>query len=276
VTARRATSPRSWRTSVLIARPGTTGGFTLLEVILALSMVVVLAGMVYAFYHDALGVRETVARQSNTALAQRRVLDMIDEDLRSALLFSTLQVGLDGRADGFAVARTAVPSRAVFVAPSIGSVGVERGDGQDDTGAAFRPQTDVQLVEYRLRIEEDEDGVEYIAGLERTCQRTVMAETAEQGQEIQAVLLSAAIKFLRTQYWDGQAWAASWQENSLPTAVRVDVGLEPLDEDLTPEEYPHETMWRVIAIPSGGAARSQRRASVTRTDAGGDVGGGGR
>ena len=251
------------------ARARRRGAFTLLEVVLAVALVVLLSGVVYLIYDHALGVRATLHRQATTALAQRRILDMMTADLTSALPFSTLQMGLEGQTDSLQFARTMLPSRAVFAAePFGGGLGAPGGSGEGQDRPVVEPQADVELVGYRLRLEEDEEGQMQVVGLERTTQRTVLATTAEEGQEIQAVLLSEAVKFLRVQYWDGQAWVESWSGRSLPAAVRIDLGLEPLGEEESPEEYPHETMWRVIALPTGGTPQPAARPAGTGAEAG--------
>ena len=238
------------------------GAFTLLEVVLAVALVVLLSGLVYLIYDHALGVRATLHRQATTALARRRILDMMTADLTSALPFSTLQMGLEGQSDSLQFARTMLPGRAVFLPdPFGGGLGTADGWGGEDDRPVVEPHADVELVGYRLRIEEDEEGQMQVVGIERTSQRTVLAATAEEGQEIQSVLLSEAVKFLRVQYWDGQGWTDSWSGRSLPAAVRIDLGIEPLGEEESPEEYPHETMWRIIALPTGGALQPSARSA---------------
>lgn len=235
-------------------------GLTLLEVILALTLGIILVGGVYAFYSQSLGVRDALHEQVDTLLARRRVLDMVAEDLRSALVYSTLGAGLTGSGDDVAVARAVVPSQAVYLErEGIGTPTL--GEAPSDEEVAFEPQHDVQLVTYRLNRYTDEEGLEQIGGLERLCQRTILAETAEEGSNVEAVLLSRHIRFLRVQYWDGQQWSDSWQRGPLPQAVRVDLGVLPLADGLESEEYPYDTTWRVIAIPAGlsGAASAGPR-----------------
>jgi hypothetical protein len=63
--------------------------------------------------------------------------------------------------------------------------------------------------------------------------------------------LSDQVKFLRLQYWDGQAWQDSWSANYVPPAVRITLGAEELPPELSPGQYPYETIWREVAIPCG-------------------------
>ena len=125
------------------------------------------------------------------------------------------------------------------------------GEGPATAQDTLEPQHDVQLVTYRLARYTDEEGVEHVGGLERLCQRTILAETAEEGSNVESVMLSRRIKFLRVQYSDGGQWTGTWDRSGLPAAVRIDLGIQPLDEGLDFEEYPHETNWRVVAVPAG-------------------------
>ncbi|MHC4716471.1 MAG: PulJ/GspJ family protein [Planctomycetota bacterium] len=238
-------------------------GFTLLEAVLAVSLTVILIGSVYAYYHTTLRARDALNDTNDTTLAQRRILEMMAEDLRSAVAFSGLQTSLEGTAEAFTVPRAVVPPPLMFLTEAAGGGELGVADGPAEAGVAFPPQHDVQLVGYRLYRYEDEEGLEQIGGVERTCQRTVMARAAEEGEDIEAVLLSEHVKFLYVTYWspdEGEEgdWLETWSAALPPKAVRIELGAEPLDEDLTPDEYPHPTMWRVVDIPAGGAVPPSR------------------
>ncbi len=218
-------------------------GFTLLEVLLAVSLVVLLVGAVYAFYSHTLDTRDHLRREGQVIFAQRRVLDLLTEQLQST------RSGLDGSGDTVSFMRTVVPGRPVFLTPNITRA---PSIASDKTGPTpFDPQHDVQLVTYRLKRITDEDGVEQIAGLERTCIKTVTAKVAEEGENVEAVFLTEHVRFIHLQYWDGSDWSDSWTGRSLPQAVRIGLGTEPLPDDATADEYPYETLWRVVAIPAG-------------------------
>jgi hypothetical protein len=123
-------------------------------------------------------------------------------------------------------------------------------------GPAAPAERDVQIVGYRLRITEDEQGQPVIEGIERTYQKTLTARTAEEGKEILATLLAPQFKFLRLRYWDASAgvWSEGWGGGDLPAAVEIVLGIQPLPEGVEPLQYPYETFRRVVYVPAGAKA----------------------
>ncbi len=279
-------------------RPPRRAGFTLLEMTLAVGLTVLLMGGVYAFYRLTLGVRADVRQQGEEVFAQRRALELLAGELQSAVVYPFLMMGLSGDGEQVTFMRTAVPSRAVFYADKLLDA--------RSAGPAYEPEHDIQMIGYRLNRYEDEDGVEQIGGLERTALRTIQAqvvseqadraepaqptgrrassppadetgEPSEPGSAIHVTLLTQHVKFLRLSYWDGAAWVDQWDQRDLPSAVMIEMGAQPLPEDLLPEEYPYPTISRVVAIPGG---YRPVEGTIVRegapTDAGGGSRGGGR
>ena len=223
-------------------------GFTLLEVLLAVSLMIMLSAGIYAFYGYTLGSREQIDTESQSIFAQRRIMDLLAGEIQSTRTY------MKGAGDTVSFMRTAVPGKAVFEtqnitdAPSIAS---------DKTGPSpFDPQYDIQLISYRLNHYDDENGVEQIGGLERTCLRTVKAKVAEEGSNVEVTFLTEHVKFIRLQYWDGSEWQDSSLGTNLPQAIRISLGTEPLAEDTAAEDYHFETVSRIVTIPSG-ASRTQ-------------------
>jgi len=256
-------------------RAGRRSGLTLLEVVLAISLVLAMMGAVYAFYFYAMDVRKAVGDHAREACAERLIMDRTSAELRAARSFRFLQIGMVGRGDEMQFITARVPSPAVWVTPE---------PGEDPVP----PEHDLQLVGYRLRIPKDDQGVALrdeegniiIEGLERTCQKVLTAPRVEEGetfQEVQQVevsLLSPHIKFLNLSYWTGDAWTGGWQGGDLPVAVRITMGTDPLGEEMDVEEYleTHETFERVVYLP---AAAKAAPGDVSRRGAAGPGGGGG-
>jgi len=117
-------------------------GFTLLEAVLALTLAVMLLGGVYAFYHATLEGRRDIHEVSSRILAQRRVLEMMSEDLRSGMLLATIQSGLSGTAEGFTVPRAVVPPASVFVVGAQAGEGDARAIEQPDLPSPLPPSAD--------------------------------------------------------------------------------------------------------------------------------------
>ena len=213
-------------------------GFTLLEVLLAVSLVIMLSAGIYTFYANTLETRDHVRRTGQVIFAQRRIMDIMAREITSA------RSGLEGTGDTVSFMRTAVPGRAVFLAPNITRTPSIASEKTDES--PYRPQHDIQLVSYRLNRCDDE-----IGGLERTCLKNIKAEVVEEGSDIEVVLLTEHVKFIHLQYWDGSGWSDSWTARALPQAVRIRLGAEPLPEDTAAEDYTFDTICRVVAVPAG-------------------------
>lgn len=195
------------------------------------------------FYRHVVDVREDFGDQlgmTQVTAARRVIMDRMTDELRGAIVYPFLRFGMSGQEMEMRFMTAALPSRAVW---AVGEV----------TDEPVPPEHDLQIVGYCLRYGEDEDGMEIVEGLQRTVQRIVAAETAEEGEEIQAALIAPQFKFISLRYWDGQAgdWLTSWEGGDLPMAVEIVLGTEPLPEDLEVEDYPFETFRRVVYVPRG-------------------------
>lgn len=181
-------------------------GFTFLEILVSTVILVLLLGAVHGLF--AGGTRQQ--RQSAERLARNRrlerVRDLLEKDLRGALLTggtlaATLQggpEGVDSRYPGFLTLTTTSARR-------------------DPTA----PGADVQRVEYTV-----EAAATNAAGgvLHRTVRRILLAP-AEDAQVGPALLEGVAA--LDTAFYDGTQWTPSWDAETAggatPAAVRVRV-----------------------------------------------------
>jgi len=201
------------------------GGFTLIEVILTLTLAIALIGTVLSFHSRAAATRRRVLDRLDAISAERLVMDRVTNELRGAMTYPFLQFGMQGSSERVTFMTAALPGPAAWAI-------------RKSTDDPIPPEHDLQIVGYRLRIAEDDDGVEYVAGLERTCQKIVAARTAEEGVDITVSLLTDR----------------NWSGGDLPRAVEIAMGREPLPEDTDPADYPHELYRRVIYIPGGAPA----------------------
>ena len=212
---------------------------TLVEVVLAVSIVTAMMGGVYVFYTETLAGRVRITAATERIVAERAVMERITAELRAGLAFRFLNIGLLGGEDGMEFMTAVVPGPAVWI---------ER----VATEQPPPPEYDLQLIGYRLRTVEDADGEMVVEGLERTCQKVQLVRTAEEGEEIQTALLTAHVKFLRLRYFGESGWTTAWTGgDELPAAVEITLGFEPLPAETEPEEYPYESFRRVVYVPSG-------------------------
>ncbi|GAG47146.1 unnamed protein product, partial [marine sediment metagenome] len=98
----------------MVSRVARKGGFTLLEVVLAVALVLSLMVALYAFYASAMDVRKGIAAESEMLSAERAIMDGLTNELRSAMIYPFLNLGLEGSADRLAFISAGVPGPAAW------------------------------------------------------------------------------------------------------------------------------------------------------------------
>lgn len=247
-------------------------GFTLLEVLLAVGLMAVMSGMMFAFYNSSIAARARGTKFIKDAQLARVVAMKIAEEIRSANGYLPSQgPGISGDGRMIRLQTVVMIDPVLFV----------RRDIQDDPLPA---QSDIREVQYYLAYDEDEtfeypdeDRTEGPAplGLVRreikTLNQVLIDETESQNVDLD--LLAPELMYLRFRYFDGVQWLDKWDigespegglGNSLPQAVQVTVGYTPLppeeDEDLDldedpdlaeslPEPYSRDTYTVTVRLP---------------------------
>jgi len=244
----------------LRGRGAGNAAFTLLEMVLAITIGLALASTAIWFYQHTGDVREDVTSHIEEVAARRLVMDRITNELRAAYTVPLLDLALQGTTDQMTFTTTALPGPTSWAVQGIAE-------------NPLPPEQDLRLVTYGLRIVEDEDGRQYIAGLETSVQKLINvavvqteeeAESTaltpaeeEEAQQVESVLLSPYVGFVRFRYWTGTEWSPEWAQQGLPQAVEVALGREPIEEGLTPEEYPGELAIRIVYLPGATAAEPE-------------------
>ena len=242
-------------------------GFTLLEVVLAITLIVGLMGSAIWFTQHIASSREKINAATQEIVSRRALMRRITRELQCAMSMPSLGLGITGEKDHISFVTTSVPGKSVWVDRNI-------------LDQPIPPETDIQLVSYRQAIEEDEEeGVELIVGVERTCQKLLDAPEAEEGENIRVAMLTDKLKYLRLSYYDGAKWTKSWTADlGLPLAVEVTIGDEPVYEDETAsiddeddsvvdEEYLGRASRRLIHLP---LSTMKTTGTVIRGGPGGD------
>jgi type II secretory pathway pseudopilin PulG len=199
-------------------------GFTLLEVILAISLTIVLVSGMFAFYSYVLRARQAGTASVHNTKLDRAVLDRMVREIRQATsIVPGDGVGFRGSRHRIAIVHLVLPDRESFK---------EYGRTVDEPPPA---QSDWRRVTYQLLWDDeltDAEGVSICHGLWRTEQRTfdpnprfvvnqdepeASAEGLEDEQEqevtpsAQGELLAPEIKYLEFAYYDGAEWRDRWQ-----------------------------------------------------------------
>ena len=73
-------------------RAGLRSGMTLVEIVLAVSIVVMMMGGVYAFYAGALDTRDKITTSVERLSAVRAVMDRMTRELRAAMVFAAPKI----------------------------------------------------------------------------------------------------------------------------------------------------------------------------------------
>ncbi len=253
-------------------------GFTLLEVLLALSLMVMTLSAVLIFYGEMLGARRQGTQMAQSAQLDRVILAQLTREIRQARRIQEFrrldeegEKGLGGKLLGIELWTYEVPSREHMK---------ERPISESNVPAEY----DLRHVQYYLiRADnlEDDDGNPRVFGLARKenklRNRPVVVEGEEGDDPVE--LIAPEIKYLEFRYFDGAQWTSRWENAdnaSLPQAVRVTIGRKPVPEDdeTLDEGLPDEDRFAridevvhpdrvttvvpvMMADPVGGASRAQ-------------------
>lgn len=229
---------------------------TLLEVLLAMSLLVALTTMTYWFYGSSLETRERGNAEAQRMRQVKAIMERMATEIRQASAISTQQrVGIRGTAERIWLSTTRVPSREVS-------------REFKSLGQRAAPEYDLVKLEYKIARHPDvlnEEGWEVALGMGRVEIAVPRADSAQTGEafgeqgprqpgqltteadldaeffgreggpeqtdpldEVQWDELHAPeVKFLRFCYSDGRTWWDDWDvtgENPLPQLVMVTVG----------------------------------------------------
>ena len=218
--------------------PRAARGFTLIEIVLAISLALGLFGSALWFYQYAGSVRDNVSHQMQQIVTRRQIMDRITSDLRSAVA-APGGMTLEGTTDRMTFISAKLPGRSMWAVQNI-------------TENPLPPDPDLHQVSYGQTIIENDDGQLIVIGIDLQTQRLLTAQVVEENSGITTTLLSQDILFIRFQYWDGSQWLPEWtQQPVLPLAVEVVMGYEPLPEGGTPLDYPFDSWRRVVFLPGG-------------------------
>jgi len=209
-------------------------GFTLLEVVLAISLLAVVSGLMYWFFWNAMSTTEREANQARDVQLVRVVLDRMARELRQASGFvPTYGPGVIGYEHAVSINTVVLPDKKLMYPRSI--------KDRQEVG-----QFDLQEVRYYIGWDEENtnsNGDPRALGLVRRVSKTFLRdaiiegdESEDAGDEEQAVavkeeLYAPEIKYIEFKYFDGATWWDDWeikQGNSLPQIVRVTVGFVPV------------------------------------------------
>ena len=243
--------PERFPTSVaqpfLLPNRGRAGAFTLIEIILAISLAIGILVVALFFHSQATNLRAQLLDESDRIAAIRLVMDRLTSELRHA--FAHPRQSFTGEATSLQFVTIDAPWRATLTARS--------------SSVRAAPRTDLKLVTYGLG-KTLEGTNEVVTGLTRAERPLVAKPRSRTSLDAPAVPestnapapglepMSEAIRFLRFRYWDGSSWSTSWDSQLLPRGVEITLGVAPLPEDSPLADYPGDVFRRVVHLPMSG------------------------
>lgn len=250
---------------------------TLLEVVLAVSLLVMLFSMTYWFYAGVLRTREESTDDVVKLRLVRTVLDRLATEIRQAAVLSDGQAGIHGTADHvwLTTVRSPTFSRVGWADEAPRPVGeydlakveykiarhpdVLTEEGWEEPLGLARVEINVPRPDTLGLVDEDGKETRTVGGAEGEEQaRSLAAEEllaqlqgesadVDLGPQINwEELYAPEIRYLRFCYFDGHTWWDDWQisgSHPLPQLVMITVGFEghaPLGEAFTGDEANEE------------------------------------
>lgn len=219
--------------------------FTLIEILLALSITAVLLGVAMVFYRQVADLRGQVLQESERLTAMRLVFDRAAADLRSALPGAAGGGGFEGDASSMTFSRSRIepggPGGAVRIA--FGPIWTVDGTNLAVQGIA--------------RLENASIPKPLIPAVSPSSDTSTPMATPETNGIPEAATnapvepLTDRIRYLRLRYWSGARWLDRWTNGSAPAGVEITLGWDPIEPGVDPDDYAGEAFRRVIALPAG-------------------------
>jgi len=243
--------------------PGGCGrkGVTLLELMLAVSLIMLAMGTLFGFYHVALQATRRAEQASIRSQQARVILQRIAREIRQAVVSAGSRGSpLRGTMHSLTIATAVIPDAALMLEYGLDEQLPE-------------PSADIRQVEYFLAVDEeqtDEDGNPLVLGLvrreqKRLTQRVVGLDEEEIIRQVR--LVSPEVKYIRFRYFDGAQWHDIWlggTGNTLPQAIKIEIGFEPDPAMLAGEESTLETEFDLLGNPEGVELPSGRYGLIVR------------
>lgn len=200
--------------------------FTLLEVVLALSLMIAMMAGIYEYYLSTMRARDAAIRSLRQTLMMRALLEQIAEDLRHITDISPDNVGFVGTEEQLTFVRMGVPDMGMAL------------QLHDSMSQDAKPgQEDLVRITYMLKRDTEEktmdvDGTPVVYGMLRSTpqlidpnpQFTVSVDAQSESQDqsgsdgstigtapTSTEDLIPDVKYLRFWYYDGKTWHPRWQ-----------------------------------------------------------------
>ena len=213
-------------------------GFTLIEVVLAISIAIGIMLVLLFFYNQAANLRAQLMQEAERLSIVRLLMDRITMELRTSRPHAFFEATFIGETNFIQFVRTELVSDVAW----------KNGE------RVSSPQTDLRLVRYTLLTDTNA-----AAGLYREEEPLVETRTVRSASPTVDVTLpkppeplSEDVRYLRFRYWDGTKWLESWDGPKMPFGVEISLGFE---VPFTDEQgnTSGEVFRRVVYLPGANA-----------------------
>lgn len=228
-------------------RGGRTAAFTLIEILLALSITAILLGVAMVFYRQVADLRGQVLLESERLAAMRLVFDRVASDLRSALPGAAGGGGFEGDSTSmtFSRSRLELGGAAGAVRINFGPIWAADGTNLAVQGIARLENASIPKPTLPTAPASTDPAIPSpIASPETN-------SLAEGVTNAPVESLTDQIRYLRLRYWSGAQWLDRWTNGTTPAGVEVTLGWDPIEPGVEPGDYTGEAFRRVIALPAG-------------------------
>ena len=243
--------------------------FTLVEVLLAISIASALLISALLFYRQAADLRSQILVESDRLGTMRRVLDLMASDLRSAQAIPGVGDSFSGGSNWISFTRLTVPRSGPGSGSGSGALSLQR---VTYTAPVHTEGTNTRVAGLS-RVEDSPDAarpslpVAPPVGLDPgpfggTNRGTVSISyeeaIAKPREETPANLITDLVRFVRLRYWDGAGWLDGWTNSVPPPGIEIVLSTEDQANESAPDpnaSAPDDLFRRVVFLPTGVAQR---------------------
>jgi general secretion pathway protein J len=186
--------------------------FTLIEVLLAVSVFAIVLGAINSVFFSALRLRNKSVEAFESALPLQQAVSFIQKDLEGIMIPG-------GRLAGtFTTSVQSLSNNVAFIGERV-SPDIYTSSGNVSELARW---ADVQKVAYFLALPTNTLGAEGGKDLVRLVTRNLLPANVEE-QELQHLM--SGVESMRFQYYDGLAWADTSTSSNFPVGIKVQITL---------------------------------------------------
>lgn len=214
------------------SRAGARGGFTLLELIIAMAVGAVVLLVIQTTFFGALRLHNTTHNRIETDLVMQRALGIIRRDFAGLMLptTTTSYTALAGQFQTESFSSVGGESHGERISPDMATT-----SGRID---AYNPFSEVQRVAlYLAQGTNAEGGSGNTKNLVRVVTRNLLpVQETDEGEE--QVLLEGVLSATMS-YYDGVAWTDTWDSeatSTLPRAIKLSIIMAPTGASTTNPE----------------------------------------